>query len=144
MSDTERKQDDVKAIPEIRREIDRIDSELLRLLGERRKRSVEAAKAKEIEPDWFRDRAREEQLLIQNPDFPTRHLQYLIPGGIDEWAALTYTAPPRTFDRYRPLFEASASATEGAKDPKLVDSERAGTLALYGAGIAKAEYARLQ
>ena len=63
MSETEQKQENAKAIQEIRREIDALDREVLRLLGERRKRSVEAAKAKEIEPDWFRDRAREEQLL---------------------------------------------------------------------------------
>ena len=63
MSETEQKQESAKAIQEIRREIDALDREVLRLLGERRKKSVEAAKAKEIEPDWFRDRAREEQLL---------------------------------------------------------------------------------
>jgi chorismate mutase/prephenate dehydratase len=62
---SEQKPESVKAIQDIRREIDAIDAELLRLLGERRKRSVEAAKAKEVEPDWFRDRAREEQLLSE-------------------------------------------------------------------------------
>jgi chorismate mutase/prephenate dehydratase len=50
-------------IQSIRREIDSLDRELLRLLGERRKRSVDAARAKEIEPEWFRDKAREEELL---------------------------------------------------------------------------------
>jgi chorismate mutase/prephenate dehydratase len=50
-------------IQRIRREIDSLDRELLRLLGERRKRSVDAARAKEVEPEWFRDKAREEELL---------------------------------------------------------------------------------
>jgi chorismate mutase/prephenate dehydratase len=50
-------------IRSIRSRIDGVDRELLRLLGERRKCSVDAAKAKEVEPDWFRDKAREEQLL---------------------------------------------------------------------------------
>src|SRR5262245_7012969 len=63
MNETEQKQENTKAIQEIRREIDGIDREVLRLLGERRKKSIEAAKAKEVESDWFRDRAREEQLL---------------------------------------------------------------------------------
>ena len=38
-------------IREIRDDIDALDKELLTLLGERRKRSIEAAKAKEVEPD---------------------------------------------------------------------------------------------
>ncbi len=63
MSDTEQKQESTKAIQQIRGEIDSLDREVLRLLGERRKKSIEAAKAKEVESDWFRDRAREEQLL---------------------------------------------------------------------------------
>jgi hypothetical protein len=72
---------------------------------------------------------------VQNPDFPMRQMQYLIPGGNGEWAVLTYTATPSTFDRYRSLFEASAAATEGVAEAKLVDFGRAGKWALYGAGI---------
>ncbi|MGH9336099.1 MAG: prephenate dehydratase domain-containing protein, partial [Vicinamibacteria bacterium] len=64
MSDAHRKPESATLpIQEIRRDIDALDHELLRLLGERRRKSMEAAKAKEVEPDWFRDRAREEQLL---------------------------------------------------------------------------------
>jgi len=50
-------------------------------------------------------------------------------------AILTYTATPLTFDRYRPVFEASAASTEGAKEAKLVDFGRAGKWGVYGAGI---------
>ena len=50
-------------IREIRTDIDALDKELLTLLGERRKRSIEAAKAKEVEPDRFRDKNREQELL---------------------------------------------------------------------------------
>ncbi len=50
-------------IQSIRKEIDELDAELLRLLGERRKRSVTAARAKEVEADWFRDSAREQRML---------------------------------------------------------------------------------
>ena len=50
-------------IREVRDDIDALDKELLTLLGERRKRSIEAAKAKEAEADWFRDKNREEELL---------------------------------------------------------------------------------
>ncbi len=63
MSEMERNLEQTKAIHEIRRAIDSIDHEVLKLLAERRRMSVDAARAKEIEPDWFRDRAREEQLL---------------------------------------------------------------------------------
>ncbi len=72
---------------------------------------------------------------VQNPDFPMRQMQYMVPGGNDEWAILTYTATPLTFDRYRPAFEASAAATEGAAEAKLVDFGRAGKWGVYGAGI---------
>ncbi len=72
---------------------------------------------------------------VQNPDLPMRQMQYMIPGGNDEWAILTYTATPQTFDRYRPIFEASAAATQGGKEAKLVDFGRAGMWGLYGAGI---------
>lgn len=72
---------------------------------------------------------------VQNPDFPMRQMQYLVPGGNDEWAILTYTATPMTFERYASLFEASAAATEGGQEAKLVDFGRAGTWGLYGAGI---------
>jgi hypothetical protein len=72
---------------------------------------------------------------VQNPDFPMRQLQYMIPGGSGEWAILTYTATPLTFDRYHPVFEASAAATEGGQEAKLVDFGRAGKWGLYGAGI---------
>jgi len=50
-------------IREVRDDIDALDKELLTLLGKRRKHSIEAAKAKEAEPDWFRDKNREEELL---------------------------------------------------------------------------------
>jgi chorismate mutase/prephenate dehydratase len=63
VNETDQKNESARAIQDIRREIDTIDREVLKLLGERRKKSVEAAKAKEVESDWFRDRAREEQLL---------------------------------------------------------------------------------
>jgi hypothetical protein len=72
---------------------------------------------------------------VQNPDLPMRQMQYMIPGGNDEWAILTYTATPQTFDRYRPIFEASAAATQGAQEAKLFDFGRVGMGALYGAGI---------
>jgi hypothetical protein len=72
---------------------------------------------------------------VQNPDSPMRQMQYLIPGGNAEWAILTYTATPTTFERYRPLFEASAAATAGGQESKLVDFGRAAMWGLYGAGI---------
>jgi hypothetical protein len=72
---------------------------------------------------------------VQNPDVPMRQMQYLVPGGNDQWAILTYTATPLTFERYLPLFEASAAATVGMKEAKLVDFGRAATWGLYGAGI---------
>ncbi len=50
-------------ILEIRDDIDALDKELLTLLGERRKRSIEAAQAKEVEPGLFRDKNREQELL---------------------------------------------------------------------------------
>ncbi len=67
---------DKRDIQSVRDAIDGIDRELLRLLAERRKRSIEAAKAKEIEPDWFRDKTREEalRLLIEtNPHSPPKN-----------------------------------------------------------------------
>ncbi len=53
------------SLDSIRREIDSLDQEMLKLLAERRRKSMEAAKAKEGEPDLFRDRARESELLAQ-------------------------------------------------------------------------------
>jgi chorismate mutase / prephenate dehydratase len=53
----------IAGLQKIRRRIDSVDRELLRLLGERRRGSVQAAKAKAVEPDWFRDKAREDELL---------------------------------------------------------------------------------
>ncbi len=72
---------------------------------------------------------------VQNPNLPMRQMQYLVPGGNDGWAILTYTATPETFDRYLPIFEASAAATQGAHEAKLFDVGRVGMGALYGAGI---------
>lgn len=72
---------------------------------------------------------------VQNPAVPMRQLQYMVPGGNEEWATLTYTATPSTFERYLPSFEASAAATEGATDAKVFDWGRVGRGALYGAGI---------
>ncbi len=72
---------------------------------------------------------------VQNDGVPMRQMQYLIPGGNGEWAILTYTATPLTFERYLPLFEASAAATEGLQEAKLVDFGRAGKWGVYGAGI---------
>lgn len=60
MSDDKATRRDIR---KIRDEIDKLDKELLVVLGERRKRSIEAAKAKEVEADWFRDRNREQELL---------------------------------------------------------------------------------
>ena len=60
-------------IQTVRDAIDGIDRELLRLLAERRKCSIEAAKAKEVEPDWFRDKSREEQLLADRVEVGARH-----------------------------------------------------------------------
>jgi hypothetical protein len=72
---------------------------------------------------------------VQSPDLPMRQMQYMIPGGNEEWAILTYTATPQTFDRYLPIFEASAAATQGAQETKLFDFGRVGKGALFGAGI---------
>jgi len=72
---------------------------------------------------------------VQTPDLSVRMLQYLVPGGSGEFAVLTYGAMPSTFERYLPLFEASAAATEGGKEAKLVDFGRAGQWGVYGAGI---------
>ena len=60
MSDDKASRRDIR---DIRDDIDELDKQLLTLLGERRKRSIEAAKAKEVESDWFRDKNREEELL---------------------------------------------------------------------------------
>ncbi len=49
----------------IRNDIDRVDEKLLRLLSERRKKSIEAAHAKQSEADWFRDPNREQQLIAE-------------------------------------------------------------------------------
>ena len=62
-----------RSIQTVRDAIDGIDRELLRLLAERRKCSIEAAKAKEVEPDWFRDKSREEQLLADRVEVGARH-----------------------------------------------------------------------
>jgi len=72
---------------------------------------------------------------VKSPDLSMRQLQYLVPGGNEQWAILTYAATSSTFDRYRPLFEASAAATVGAREAKLVDFGRAGMWGVYGAGI---------
>ena len=48
----------------VREEIDRVDREVFRLLAERREKSLQAAHAKESQPDSFRDEAREEALLV--------------------------------------------------------------------------------
>lgn len=53
------------SLQSIRREIDSLDQEMLKLLAERRAKSMEAAKAKEREPDLFQDRTRESELLAQ-------------------------------------------------------------------------------
>jgi hypothetical protein len=74
-------------------------------------------------------------VVVEHGIVPMRQMQYLVPGGNDEWAILTYTATPETFDRYRPIFEASAAATEGAQESKLFDYSKIGMGALYGAGI---------
>jgi len=52
-------------IGSIRKEIDELDRELVRLLGERRKRSLKAARAKEVTADWFRDSNREQEMLAK-------------------------------------------------------------------------------
>jgi hypothetical protein len=72
---------------------------------------------------------------VQAPDMTMRQMQYLVPGGNDQWAILTYSATPETFDRYRAAFEASAAATEGGAEAKLLNFGRAGRWGLYGAGI---------
>jgi hypothetical protein len=72
---------------------------------------------------------------VQNPAVAMRQLQYVVPGGNEEWATLTYTATPSTFDRYLPAFEASAAATEGAREAQRFDWTKVGKGALYGAGI---------
>ncbi len=72
---------------------------------------------------------------VQNPDLPMRQLQYMVPGGNEEWAILTYTATPETFARYLPVFEASAAATVGIQEAKRFDWGRIGMGTLYGAGI---------
>ncbi|HJS74622.1 MAG TPA: hypothetical protein VJ921_10060 [Vicinamibacteria bacterium] len=72
---------------------------------------------------------------VQAPDLTMRQMQYLVPGGNDQWAILTYSATPSTFDRYRAVFESSAAATQGGKEAKLIDFGRAGKWGLYGAGI---------
>ena len=52
------------ALKSVREEIDRVDREVLRLLAERREKSLEAAHAKESQPHGLRDEAREEALLV--------------------------------------------------------------------------------
>jgi chorismate mutase/prephenate dehydratase len=53
------------SLQSIRRDIDSLDQEMLKLLAARRAKSMEAAKAKENEPDLFQDRTRESELLAQ-------------------------------------------------------------------------------
>ena len=48
----------------VREEIDHIDRAVLQLLAERRKKSLQAAHAKESQSDSFRDEVREEALLV--------------------------------------------------------------------------------
>jgi hypothetical protein len=64
-----------------------------------------------------------------------RQMQYFGPGE-REFAILTYSATPETFAQYRPAFEASALATQGAAAPKLVDWWRAGRAGVIGAVVA--------
>ncbi len=72
---------------------------------------------------------------VQTSNVAMRQLQYMVPGGNEEWAILTYTATPDTFARYLPVFEASAAATLGIQEAKLLDWGRVGMTTLYGAGI---------
>jgi hypothetical protein len=72
---------------------------------------------------------------IKTPEISMRQMQYMVPGGNSEWAVLTYSATPSTFDRYLPAFEASAAATSGLAEAKLVDFWRAGKWGIYGAVI---------
>ena len=64
---------DKRDIQPVRDAIDKIDRELLRLLAERRKRSIEAAKVKEVEADWFRDKTREEELIADRVEVGASH-----------------------------------------------------------------------
>jgi chorismate mutase/prephenate dehydratase len=54
-----------RPIEEIRQEIDALDAQLVELLAERRHRSLEAARTKEVNTDWLRDEAREAAAIAQ-------------------------------------------------------------------------------
>lgn len=62
-----------RTIEEIRREIDGLDARLLDLLAERRARSLQAARAKEVETDWLRDETREASLLADRIELGREH-----------------------------------------------------------------------
>jgi hypothetical protein len=54
---------------------------------------------------------------VSSPDGTVlRQVQYVLPG-LESAAVLTYAATPQDFDRLRPVFEASALATQGVREP---------------------------
>jgi hypothetical protein len=73
--------------------------------------------------------------VVIPPQLTMRQMQYFVPGE-REFAILTYSATPETFAQYRPAFEASALATQGAAAPKSIDWWRAGRTGLIGGAVA--------
>ncbi|HXO26010.1 MAG TPA: hypothetical protein VOA80_01570 [Thermoanaerobaculia bacterium] len=56
---------------------------------------------------------------LTRPGKQLRMLVYMLPGG-DTTAVITYTADPRVYDRYLPLFEANVRAVQGVARPPLL------------------------
>ncbi len=85
--------------------------------------------------------------IMETPRGNLQLVQYMIPGKTHV-AVLTYGCPPDQLQRYRPIFESSAMATNGAYQARLFDFKRllfivvlgglaAGLLAIIGMGIGK-------
>ncbi|HEX3482847.1 MAG TPA: hypothetical protein VHT91_47890 [Kofleriaceae bacterium] len=54
------------------------------------------------------------------------------PGG-NRTAIVTFTASPEQFAGYQPLFDATAAASRGLKEPSRFDWEQVGVAAVLGA-----------
>jgi hypothetical protein len=68
-----------------------------------------------------------------------RQVQYVMPG-LEKAAVLTYSSAPEDFEGLRPVFEASALATQGVREPslsaQLLHTDRGHYLLGFGAGLA--------
>ena len=68
---------------------------------------------------------------LQTPQATIRIVQYSIPGH-GAYALLTFSTTPDNFERYQPIFEASAQATRGAVEPRAGFAMNWGSVARSG------------